>query len=178
MSVPTEAPTPSRRGAGTPIRVSKLGHVVYEVADVERSTAFWTEIMGFAVSDRNERGMVFLHSAADHHSVALVPAAGKVPVVGDSDFLRINHFAFEVDSLETLFAARDFLQERGVEITFEGRRGPGGNIGLEFRDPDGFALELYYGMDQLRAPGESRPFSEWRRATSLEEAVANPLPPE
>ena len=37
----------------TPVRVQKLGHVVFMVTDIERTTKFWTEIMGFHVSDRN-----------------------------------------------------------------------------------------------------------------------------
>jgi hypothetical protein len=31
-------------------------------------------------------------------------------------------------------------------------------------------------MDQIGSDGKSRPSNEWKRATSLEEAVANPLP--
>jgi len=161
----------------TPIKVRKLGHVVYEVSDLERSTQFWTEIMGFTVSDRNENGMVFLESTGDHHSIALVPSPGKKkPERNDAKTLQIHHWAMEVDSVETLFAARDFLQARGIPISYEGRRGPGGNIGIEFKDPDGYVVEIYCDMDQIKEDGKSRPPEEWRRATSLEEAVNNPLP--
>lgn len=161
----------------SPIKVRKLGHVVYEVSDVERSTEFWTGVMGFTISDRNENGMVFLHSAGDHHSIALVPSPGKQkPGRDDKKTLQIHHWAMEVDSLETLFKARDFLKARGIPITYEGRRGPGGNVGVEFNDPDGYTVEIYYGMDQLEQPGKSRPPDHWRRATTLEDAVANPLP--
>jgi len=38
----------------TPVKVKKLGHVVLTVSDIERTVKFWTEIMGFQVSDRNE----------------------------------------------------------------------------------------------------------------------------
>jgi hypothetical protein len=31
-------------------------------------------------------------------------------------------------------------------------------------------------MDQIGTDGRSRPANEWKRATTLEEAVANPLP--
>jgi len=44
------------------------------------------------------------------------------------------------------------------------------------RDPDGFSIELYASMDQIGADGKSRPAEQWRRAKSLEEAVAHPLP--
>ena len=159
----------------TPIKVKKLGHVVFTVADIERTTRFWTEIMGFHVSDRNERGMVFLRNASDHHTIALVPAEtpGALPREGQSGF---HHCALEVGAVSELFAIRDFLRAKGVPIVYEGRRGPGGNPGLEFKDPDGFNIELYSSMDQIGTDGQSRPADQWRRAKTLEEAVANPLP--
>jgi len=33
--------------------------------------------MGFQVSDRNERGMIFLRNGSDHHTVALVPGDAR-----------------------------------------------------------------------------------------------------
>ena len=64
----------------TPIKVNKIGHLVYEVSDLEASTKFWTEILGFTVSDTNQWGMVFLRCNDDHHSIALVPSAAREPV--------------------------------------------------------------------------------------------------
>lgn len=159
----------------TPIKVKKLGHFVYEVSDLDRSLRFWTEIMGFRFSDRNERGMVFLHNATDHHSIALVPMPGhKRPAEGQA--LRVSHLAMEVDSVDTLFKARDFLKQQGIELTFEGRKGPGGNVGIEFEDPDGYVFELYADMDQIGTDGKSRPANQWNRVSSLEDALEKPLP--
>lgn len=168
---------PDASQSTTPIKVKKLGHVVYEVSDVARSTEFWTEIMGFHVSDRNEGGMVFLNCAGDHHTIALVPSPGraKSAKLGEGS-LQIHHWAMEVDSMETLFKARDFLKSRGIAISYEGRRGPGGNPGIEFKDPDGFSVEIYCGMDQIGPDGKSRPAEQWSRARTLEEARDNPLP--
>ncbi len=159
----------------TPIAIRKLGHLVYEVSDIEGTTAFWTDIMGFTVSDVNEKGMVFLRSAGDHHSIALVPTtkSGRPPRDAGVQF---HHLAMEVGSVEELFAAREFLRERGIPVSYEGRRGPGGNIGVEFEDPDGYTFEIYANMDQVGADGRSRPAEQFRRARSLEAAVADPLP--
>jgi len=161
--------------AKTPVKVKKVGHVVFSVSDVERSTKFWTEILGFRVSDRNERGMVFLRCGSDHHTIALAPASGQndLPKKGHLGF---DHCALEVESVSQLVKIRDFLREKGVPIIYEGRRGPGGNPGVEFLDPDGFQIELYASMDQIGPDGKSRPAEQWRRATSLEEALENPLP--
>ncbi len=158
----------------TPVRVRKLGHVVFNVSDVERTTKFWTEIMGFKVSDRNERGMVFLRNGSDHHTIALVPAKSnnELPKQGQVGF---HHCALEVGSVSELFKIRDFLRAKRVTITYEGRRGPGGNPGVEFLDPDGFSIELYASMDQFGWDDKSRPPEQWKRAGSLEDVIANPL---
>jgi len=159
----------------TPVKVKKLGHAVFQVGDIERSTKFWTEIMGFKVSDKNEHGMVFLHNGSDHHTIALAPAKEQNGLPGPGQ-VQFHHCALEVGSVSELFKIRDFLRSKSVKIIYEGRRGPGGNPGIEFVDPDGFNIELYASMDQIGPDGKSRPASEWRRATTLEEAVANPLP--
>ncbi|MFQ5540595.1 MAG: VOC family protein [Candidatus Binatia bacterium] len=158
----------------TPVQAKKLGHVVFSVSDVERTTKFWTEIMGFKVSDRNEHGMVFLRNASDHHTIALAPAKEKD---GELKMGRVgfHHCALEVESVSELFKIRDFLRAKRVKIIYEGRRGPGCNPGVEFLDPDGLSIELYASMDQIGWDEESRPPEQWKRADSLEEVVANPV---
>jgi catechol 2,3-dioxygenase-like lactoylglutathione lyase family enzyme len=158
-----------------PFQIRKLGHVVFYVSDLERSVRFYTEILPFKVTDVNEHGMVFLCCATDHHTLALAPRPNAVQP--PADYLKLSHFALEVSTFDDLFRIRDWLREHQVPITFEGRKGPGGNPGVEFQDPDGYTVELYAGMDQIGWDGRSRPSSGWRRVKSLEEAAANPLPP-
>ncbi len=159
----------------SPIKIKKLGHVVYSVSNLERSIKFWTDVMGFKFSDRNEGGMVFFRTATDHHTIALMEATDKneLPKRGQLGF---DHMAFEVGSVSELFKIRDFLKSKGVTIFYEGRRGPGGNPGVEFYDPDGYKIEIYASMDQVGTDGKSRPANEWNRATTLEDAVNQPLP--
>ena len=74
-----------------------------------------------------------------------------------------------------MFRARAWLQKHGVPIVFEGRRRAGCQIAVEFQDPDGNNLEIYWGLDQIGTGGHVRPASEWRPARTLEDAVANPV---
>ena len=158
----------------TPVRVKKIGHIVFRVKDVEETIKFWTEIMGFQFSDRNEGGLIFLRCGSDHHTIGVGKAnEGELPKKGNAGF---DHCALEVGSVAELFKIRDFLRAKGVPIVFEGRRGAGCNVGIEFKDPNGFQIELYAAMDQIGWDGNSRPSEQWRRAASLEEAVANPVP--
>lgn len=156
------------------ISVNKLGHMVYEVSDIERSVKFWTEVMGFHETDRNEHGMVFLRCGSDHHAIGLKPGKAKRRPE-PTDGMQIEHLAMEVDDVDVLFKARDFLKENGIPIVFEGRKGAGCNIGINFLDPDGYEFEIYCGMDQIDESGRLRPAEQFRRAKSLEEAVANPV---
>jgi catechol 2,3-dioxygenase-like lactoylglutathione lyase family enzyme len=159
----------------TPIKVKKLGHMVYEVSDLARSLRFWTEVLGFHESDRNEHGMVFLRCASDHHNIGLVELKGRQrPKEGE--YLRVAHLAMEVADVDTLFRAREFLKQEGIPLTFEGRKGAGGNLGIEFDDPDGYGFELYCDMDQIGTDGKSRPHDHWNRVRTLEDAVEQPLP--
>ena len=166
---------PGRYVGESPIRVNRLGHMVYEVSDVERTARFWSEVMGFEETDRNEIGMVFFRCGADHHAIGLKPGKAKTrPASGEA--LRIEHLALEVDSPDILFKARDFLKANDIPVVFEGRKGAGGNMALHFCDPDGYEFELYCGMDQIGPDGRLRPQDQFHRVQTLEDAVANPLP--
>ncbi len=159
----------------SPIKVNKLGHFVYEVSDVERTVRFWTDVMGFEETDRNEIGMVFFRCGADHHAIGLTPGKAKRrPESGAA--LKMQHLALEVDNVDTLFKARDYLKANNIPVVFEGRKGAGGNFALHFNDPDGYEFELYCGMDQIGESGRLRPQDQFHRVKSLEDAVANPLP--
>mgnify|MGYP005641503149 FL=1 len=160
----------------SPIKVTKLGHFVYEVTDVERTAKFWSKVMGFEETDRNEIGMVFFRCGSDHHAIGLKPGKAKArPAAGEA--LKMEHLALEVESLDVLFRTRDYLEKNNIPVVFQGRKGAGGNAGLHFCDPDGFEFELYCGMDQVDDEGILRPAEQFHRVSSLEEARDNPLPP-
>jgi catechol 2,3-dioxygenase-like lactoylglutathione lyase family enzyme len=161
----------------SPVRIRKLGHVVFRVRDVDRSIKFYTEILNFRVSDVNEQGMVFFNTCGDHHTLAVAPAAaGDAADHPAKDQLGLSHFAMEVASIDELIEIRDFMKQKGVKVTGEGRKGAGCNIGLEFEDPDGYHLELYCNMDQIGANNRTRPPDQWHRVKSLEEARDKPIP--
>ena len=163
------------RPTGLPFRINKIGHVVLHVSDIERSTQFYTEVLGFKISDiyaHNELpgGAVFLRCSADHHGIALFQARGK-PVPGQG----MNHVAFEVSTLDELLHVRQHLEKHNVLIDFQGRRRAGVQLAVEFQDPDGHNLEIYWGIDQVGSDGHVRPPEQWKGATSLEAAIADPV---
>jgi len=98
--------------------------------------------------------------------VALVGGA-EAPAGGR----ELHHMAFAVQTLDEVFKAREHLKAHGVKIEFEGRRRAGCQVAVEFLDPDGHHLELYWAVDQIGSDGRARPAAEWRQTKTLEEAV-------
>jgi catechol 2,3-dioxygenase len=161
---------------GLPFRITKLGHVVLAVQDLERSAAFYTRVLGFRISDVYPEsmvpgGMVFMRCNADHHGVALVGVAEHAAAN-----VELHHLAFEVGTLDEVLRASAHLEAHGVPIDFEGRRRAGCQVAVEFRDPDNHRLEIYWGLDQVGSGGEVRPPGEWREAFSLAEAIDDAPP--
>ena len=164
------------RPHGMPFRIGKLGHVVINVRDVARSVRFYTEVLGFEVSDvypdeMVPGGMAFLRCNPDHHGIALV---GSLQAAAEN--LELNHIAFEVATLDEVVRARDHLRRHGVTIDFEGRRRAGCQLAVEFRDPDNHRLEIYWGIDQIGSDGRARPSAEWNGVRGLAAAIADPVP--
>lgn len=156
-----------------PFSITKIGHVVLMVTDVERSVDFYTKVLGFRVSDVYPDSMmpgqmVFMRCNNDHHGVALVGGAPH-----ESKNVEMHHMAFEVDSLDEVLKARKHLNAHGVDVQFEGRRRAGAQIAVEFLDPDGHWLEIYWGLDQVGPDERARAAEEWVEALTLEDALEN-----
>ena len=156
-----------------PFCITKIGHVVLKVTDLERSVNFYTQILGFRVSDvypdNMMRGrMVFMRCNRDHHGVALVGGAPS-----NSSNLELHHMAFEVSTIDEVLKAREHLIKNNVQIQFEGRRRAGAQVAVEFLDPDGHWLEIFWGLDQIAPDAKARPPEEWVEVFSLEDAIDN-----
>jgi catechol 2,3-dioxygenase len=165
------------RPKGLPFRLNKIGHLALYVQDLQRSAKFYTDVLGFQVSDvyAEDAGMlaggaVFVRLNADHHGIALFKANKDYrPGAG------LHHIAFEVSSLDEVLRVRDHLRKHDVRIHFEGRRRAGVQLAVEFQDPDGHNLEIYWGIDQIGSDGHVRPAEQWKGANSLEAAIADPV---
>ena len=101
---------------GMDFHIRKVGHVVLQVSDLERSTEFYTKVLGFKVSDvypdeMMPGGMVFLRCNTDHHCLALVGAGD-----GKNANRELHHLAFEVPTLGEVLNAppRRLSDRRGV----------------------------------------------------------------
>ena len=85
-----------------------LGHVVLRVPDMVGASAFYTDVLGFRISDYWAERMIFLHCNPRHHSIAF----GNF---GDGA-RQLTHFMLEVRNLDDVGTTLDLCQERGVPI--------------------------------------------------------------
>lgn len=134
-------------------RPRRLGHVVLNVRDLVASVRFYTEIVGLTVSDYIGDQMAFLRCSHDHHDLALAqipPDAANRGDVYAPARPGLEHFSYEMGSLAEIEDAARYLQEKGVPIVRGiGKHGPGENLFLVFKDPDGNYVEFYADMVQV-----------------------------
>jgi len=143
-----------------PIRISKIGHVGLYCRDLQRMVDFYTRVLGFKVSDVNEKGMTFLRFGADHHSFVLAPTA-QTP----SGPTVLQQIAMEVADLDELKRIRAYLLEQTVKTSAIKHEGPGNDYTFDFDDPEGNRLQFFCEMDQIGWDGKSRPKEQWKRFT-------------
>jgi catechol 2,3-dioxygenase-like lactoylglutathione lyase family enzyme len=108
-----------------PFAVQKIGHAVINVADLEKSKHFYTDVLGFKVSDiyadnMMPGGMVFLRCNGDHHCLALI---GGAPAA-DRQAKTLHHLAFELATLDEVFRARDHLKQHGARSSSRAAAAP------------------------------------------------------
>jgi catechol 2,3-dioxygenase-like lactoylglutathione lyase family enzyme len=123
----------------------RLDHVAITVADMERSVAFYRDLLDFEVLgqlflDDGGFKIVYLRSGAAHVELFAFRGAGSETAVGVPDTVGgFKHLALQTDDVDGV-AAR--LKAAGVTFTIEPVDAVGGVRLAYFRDPDGNLLEL------------------------------------
>jgi catechol 2,3-dioxygenase len=123
-----------------------LGHVVFYVRDLNRSLAFYRDMLGF-----HEVGQTFggkasaLTSGRTHHELLLIDV-GNAPGPQPGPRLGLYHIGIKIgDSLEELRAAKKELERAGIKIM--GMSDHTVSQSLYLADPDGNEVELYVDAD-------------------------------
>lgn len=142
-------------------RPTRLGHLVLKVRDIDRSLAFYTEVVGLTVSDWIDHHMVFLRASEDHHDLALLQLPPGHTDIPEGHYPAVEHFSYRLETIEEMEKVAAMLVARAIPIDRGiGKHGPGANSFLVFRDPDGNNVEFYTDMTQITAGSPYEP-SVW-----------------
>ncbi|HEV8016108.1 MAG TPA: VOC family protein [Stellaceae bacterium] len=158
-----------------PFRPLRLGHFGWNYLDSKAALHFYADLLGLIVSDEENFAHVlqvegddigdpngyFLRYGHDHHAFVLFPQKAfaksqRAPKYAGLE--SVSHLAWQVATLREVTDAQAWLKERQIPIQRSGRDALGSNWQFAFPDPDHFANEFYYGMDQIGWDGASKPF--------------------
>ena len=123
------------------MKVTRLLHTRYRLNDLEKSVAFYREVLGLEEVRRHKspRGseLVFLKAPQSEETIELCHFPSSGPVVVQTD---LTHLAFEVESLE---AFGKHLESMGLKYSDGPTYKPDGTGGFAFINaPEGYEIEL------------------------------------
>jgi catechol-2,3-dioxygenase len=125
--------------------ISRLNHAVLYVRDLERSVAFYSDVLGFRRIDMTPEGFggaAFLQAPAstNDHDLGLfeIGAAAGSSAAGRST-VGLYHLAWEVETLADLSRLARTLAEHGA---LGGTSDHGTTKSLYGKDPDGLEFEI------------------------------------
>jgi catechol 2,3-dioxygenase len=126
-----------------------IGHVHLKVADIERSLAFYTGVLGFELQQRMGDEAAFVSAGGYHHHIGLNTWQSKGASPPPAGHTGLFHLAIRYPDRATLADALRRLVEAGIPLS--GASDHGVSEAIYLNDPDGNGVELY----------RDRPREEW-----------------
>jgi len=123
-----------------------------KVADLERSLAFYRDVLGFEITQRFGAQAAFLSAGGYHHHLGLntwESAGGQPPPPGTTG---LYHVAILYPTRAELAAVARRVQKAGIPL--EGAADHGVSEAIYLHDPDHNGVEIYW----------DRPQEQWPRA--------------
>lgn len=128
---------------------TRIGHVHLKVADLERSLAFYRDLLGFTEMQRYGEGAVFISAGGYHHHIGLNTWHSKNAPPAPIRSAGLYHTAILYPTRKDLAVILKRLLE--ANYPFTGASDHGVSQALYLNDPDGNGVELYW----------DRPKDEW-----------------
>jgi catechol 2,3-dioxygenase-like lactoylglutathione lyase family enzyme len=124
-----------------PVQPRKLGHVVIGSVDHEATIRFFTEGIGFRISDYIKGHGAFMRCSEDHHNVLVL----------DAPVNYLHHTSWQVDDVDDVGRGAQQMLEGNPErhVWGLGRHHAGSNFFWYLKDPAGNFSEYYSDMDTI-----------------------------
>lgn len=124
------------RWEGIPVRIS---HIVLHSPDHDAMVAFFTDVLGFRISDWLGDFMCFLRCNSAHHRVAILPGPPC-----------LNHVAYDMTNVDGMLRGVSRLKQQDIDVRWgPGRHTAGDNTFSYFVTPGGFAVEYTAELEEV-----------------------------
>jgi len=124
------------RWEGLPVKIS---HIVLHSPDHQAMVRFFTDVLGFRVSDWLGDFMCFLRCNGAHHRLAILPGPPC-----------LNHVAYDVLTVDDMMRGIHRLKRAGFAIGWgPGRHTAGNNTFSYFVTPNGFVTEYTSELEEV-----------------------------
>lgn len=121
---------------------TRIGHVHLKVSDIEKSLAFYRDLLGFEVTTMYGSQAAFISAGGYHHHIGLntwhSKGAPQAPVYG----VGLYHTAIVYPTRKDLAVIFERLRKAKYPLT--GASDHGISEALYLDDPDGNGVELYW----------------------------------
>jgi catechol 2,3-dioxygenase-like lactoylglutathione lyase family enzyme len=124
------------RWEGIPLRIS---HVVLHSPRPAQAVKFFTDVLGFRISDWLGDFMCFLRCNRAHHRIAILPGPPC-----------LNHVAYDMHGVDGMLRGVGRLRREGIDIRWgPGRHTAGDNTFSYFVTPGGLAVEYTAELEEV-----------------------------
>lgn len=116
-----------------------LRHVALNVRDVQKSVAFYRNVLGMHVEWEPDPDNVYLTSGSDNLAIHKLPE-GAAP----SAVQNVHHIGFIVARLQDVDAVAAAVEAWGIDLVHPLKTHRDGARSFYFRDPDGILIQVLY----------------------------------
>jgi catechol-2,3-dioxygenase len=148
------------------IEVKELGHLVLYVKDVQRSAAFYGDVLGWnaVIPAGPGKPIAAFSSGRTHHELLLIEVGDSATPLPHGRHLGLYHFGLKIgDTDDELREALNRLNEAGVTILGVSDHTVSHSVYIS--DPDGNEIELYVDVADV----------DWKSNPGLVATSARPL---
>ena len=127
-----------------------IGHVHLKVSDIERSLAFYCDLLGFQLTMKYGDQAAFISAGGYHHHIGLNTWHSKGAPPAPVNGVGLYHTAIVYPTRRDLAAILDRLRHANYPLT--GASDHGVSEALYLNDPDGNGVELYWDRPKEQWP--------------------------
>ncbi len=130
-----------------------VGHIHLKVANIDRSIAFYGDVLGFDVTSRMGNRAAFLSAGGYHHHIGLNTWESQGATPPPQGHTGLYHSAFLYPDHASLAATLHRIIKAGIAI--DGASDHGVSEAIYLRDPDQNGVEIYVDRNPTDWPRHS-----------------------